>query len=93
VIDLVIPSETSEAEMPDRFTYTLYDYPLFFNITGHIITVWLVMAVVVYTAWAIQRLAPKASKVAKVARFVYGMYVYNGMLRTVMQSSIYVYLG
>ena len=76
--------------MPDIFTTANYDSPSFLNIAGHVLTLWLIIAVLVGLA-LLTLLCP--SKIRTIGLKTRNYMVYNGMIRLILASILYFMLG
>ena len=91
IYDYIIPDDFSAATMPDRFTKSSHKYPLFLDIFGHILTVKLAIIFALFIALSLAKTC--RGKIQTLGQKVVDTFVWNGLIRSTLESSIYVFLG
>ena len=79
------------SSMPGRFSTSRYSHPSFFDIFGHLLTIWLIIAVLV--GLAMLTLKVKNPKIRKIGEVAKSKMIYNGIIRLLMTSFIYIMFG
>jgi hypothetical protein len=80
-----------ETDMPNRFKTLKYDHPAFFDITGHVLTIWLAMSILVGFALVLRGCG--LAKVRQIAKKVSEAMFYNGCIRMALESCVYFFLA
>ena len=89
--DYILPADYDTVSMPARFTKSNYHHPLIIDIFGHSCLIWLLIGVVLCVALIASN--SKSPFFRKYGIKVKDVFVYNGLIRTLLQSSIYIFIG
>ena len=91
VYDAILPDDYDTVSLPDRFQKSNYKYPLILDTFGHSCSIWLLIAVVL--SFALLAANSKSEFLKKYGTKVKDAFVYNGLIRTVLESSVYIFIG
>ena len=87
----ILPTDYNTVSMPARFTKSNYQHPLLIDIFGHSCSIWMLIAVVLCVA--VMASNSNSPFFKKYGTKVTDVFVYNGLIRTVLESSIYIFIG
>ena len=88
--DYVVDPDYDVVTMPDRFTVA-YDHPLFLDIVGHICTLWYVLMFAL--AFSVLLKTRDNELIRKIGLLIYDELMYNGLIRMILESLVYIFLG
>ena len=91
IYDFYLPEDYSAVSMPSRFQKSAYSHPLILDTFGHVLSLCLVMFVVILFAALLKFSA--IGCVQKVSQMILDKMIYNGIIRMILESCIYVFLG
>ena len=89
--DFVLPADYEAVSMPTRFKKSSYTHPLVLDIFGHTMTIWIMVGFALISALILHDSG--FSGVRKFSEKVRFIFIWNGFIRIVWQTSIYIFLG
>ena len=89
--DFILPKDYDIVSLPSRFKKSNYEYPLLLDTFGHALSIWLLIWVVL--CLAILAGNSKVNFFRKIGIKVKEVFVFNGLIRTVLETSIYIFIG
>ena len=89
--DAILPEDYDSVSMPDRFQKSNYSYPLVLDTFGHTLTIWIAITLLLIIASLFKN--SKTAFINKIATKICETFLYNGLIRTALETSIYIFLG
>merc|ERR1719264_773361 len=89
--DAILPEDYDSVSMPDRFQKSNYSYPLVLDTFGHTLTIWIAITFLLIISSLFKN--SKIGFINKIATKICVAFLYNGLIRTALETSIYIFLG
>lgn len=89
--DFIIPSDYDAVTMPARFSKSSYKHPLVLDVFGHTMSIWFMVGFTLVTAMLL--LDSGFPQVKRIANKIKDTFIWNGIIRIALETSIYIFIG